>query len=143
MGLDPAVWGPHYWFLLHTISLNYPKYPSSVTKKKYYEFIHNLHLFIPIEQMAGDFSKLLDQYPVAPYLDSRDSFIRWMHFIHNKINEKLEKPKISLSQFYTQYYDAYKPKNVKIAEYYQLKKKAIYFGIVFLIGGGIYFLYDK
>ena len=26
----------------------------------------------------------LDQYPVTPYLDSRESFIKWMYFIHNQ-----------------------------------------------------------
>jgi hypothetical protein len=61
-------------------------------------------MFIPIEGMATYFSQLLDQYPVSPYLDSRDSFIRWMHFIHNKINQRLEKPTITLSKFYEIYY---------------------------------------
>lgn len=143
MALDPKVFGPHYWFFLHTISLNYPKYPNAVTKKKYYDFIQNLPLFIPIEKHASDFSKLLDEYPVSPYLDSRDSFVRWMHFIHNKINEKLEKRKISLSEFYVQYYEAYKPKEVKFSEYYRLREKAIYLTFICLVGSTIYYLYDK
>jgi FAD-linked sulfhydryl oxidase len=143
MALDPKVFGPHYWFFLHTIALNYPKYPNAVTKKKYYDFIQNLPLFLPIEKHATDFSKLLDEYPITPYLDSRDSFVRWMHFIHNKINEKLEKPKISLSEFYVRYYDAYKPTDQKYREYYRLKEKFIYAGSVLLIGGVIYYLYDK
>jgi hypothetical protein len=143
MALDPKVFGPHYWFFLHTISLNYPKYPNAVTKKKYYDFIQNLPLFIPIEKHATDFSKLLDEYPVSPYLDSRDSFVRWMHFIHNKINEKLEKRKITLSEFYVQYYDAYKPKEVKFSEYYRLREKAIYLVFISLVGSSIYYLYDK
>ena len=143
MALDPKVFGPHYWFFLHTISMNYPKYPNAVTKKKYYDFIQNLPLFIPVEKHATDFSKLLDEYPVSPYLDSRDSFVRWMHFIHNKINEKLEKRKISLSEFYVQYYEAYKPKQVKFSEYYRLREKAIYFGFICLVGSSIYYLYDK
>jgi hypothetical protein len=143
MALDPKVFGPHYWFFLHTISLNYPKYPNAVTKKKYYDFIQNLPLFIPIEKHASDFSKLLDEYPVSPYLDSRDSFVRWMHFIHNKINEKLEKRKISLSEFYVQYYEAYKSKEVKFSEYYRLREKAIYLAFICLVGSAIYYLYDK
>ena len=143
MALDPKVFGPHYWFFLHTISMNYPKYPNAVTKKKYYDFIQSLPLFIPVEKHATDFSKLLDEYPVSPYLDSRDSFVRWMHFIHNKINEKLEKRKITLSEFYVQYYEAYKPKEVKFSEYYRLREKAIHLGIICLVGSSIYYLYDK
>jgi hypothetical protein len=143
MALDPKVFGPHYWFFLHTISMNYPKYPNAVTKKKYYDFIQNLPLFIPVEKHATDFSKLLDEYPLSPYLDSRDSFVRWMHFIHNKINEKLEKRKITLSEFYVQYYEAYKPKEVKFSEYYRMREKAIYLVFICIVGSSIYYLYDK
>ena len=85
--LDPKVWGPHYWFFLHTLAMTYPHHPNSVTKKKYYEFIQNLPLFLPVEEISGEFSKLIDKYPITPYLDNRDSFVRWMYFIHNKINE--------------------------------------------------------
>jgi len=141
--LDPNVWGPHYWFFLHTISMTYPHHPNAVTKKKYYEFIQNLPLFIPIEAMSGEFSKLIDQYPITPYLDNRESFIRWVWFIHNKINQKLEKPELSLSAFYTKYYESYKPNNVKLIEYYKLRQKILYGSIVVGMIGSIYYLYDK
>ena len=141
--LDPKIWGPHYWFFLHTIAMSYPKFPNAVTKKKYYEFIQNLPLFLPVESMAGEFSKLLDQYPVQPYLDNKESFIRWMWFIHNKINKKLEKPQISLNDFYVKYYEEYKPINEKMSEYYKIRGKLIYSGIIISIFGGIYYLYDK
>ena len=143
MGLCSNIWGPHYWFFLHTICMTYPHRPNAITKKKYYDFIQNIPIFIPIDSMSTEFSKLLDEYPVSPYLDSRDSFIRWMHFIHNKINEKLEKPKISLEKFYIDYYDAYKPKEVKTYEYYKIKGKIIYFTIIILFIFGIYYLYNK
>jgi hypothetical protein len=143
MVLDSNVWGPHYWFFLHTISMCYPNRPNSNTKKKYYDFIHNFYLFIPIESMSSYFSKLLDEYPVTPYLDSKDSFIRWMHFIHNKINEKIEKPIISLEKFYADYYEAYKPKDLKMREYNKLKGKLIYFFILFIIVFTIYYFYNK
>ena len=141
--LDPKIWGPHYWFFIHTVAMTYPIRPNAVTKKKYYEFIQNLPLFIPVESLSGEFSKLIDKYPVTPYLDNRESLIRWTHFIHNKINQKLEKPQISLSEFYIKYYEEYKPQNVKMLEYYKMREKAIYCGIIVTIAGGIYYLYDK
>jgi len=94
--MDPVVWGPHYWFVLHTIASNYPKSPTSIQKKIHYRFIHNLHEFIPHRESSLRFADLLQAYPVAPYLDTRDDFVRWMHMIHNKINENLEKPTVSL-----------------------------------------------
>lgn len=141
--LDPKIWGPHYWFFLHTIAMSYPLHPNAVTKKKYYDFVQNIPLFIPVESMAGEFSKLLDQYPVQPYLDNKESFIRWMWFIHNKINKKLEKPQISLNDFYVKYYEEYKPVNEKMSEYYKIRGKLIYSGIIISFFGGIWYLYDK
>ena len=141
--LDPKIWGPHYWFFIHTVAMTYPIRPNAVTKKKYYEFIQNLPLFIPVESISGEFSKLIDKYPVTPYLDNKESLIRWTHFIHNKINQKLEKPQISLSEFYIKYYEEYKSQNVKMVEYYKLREKAIFCGIVLTISGTIYYLYDK
>jgi len=105
--LDPKVWGPHYWFFLHTMAMTYPHHPNTITKKKYYEFIQNLPLFLPVEIISGEFIKLIDKYPIAPYLDNRDSFIRWIHFIHNKINQKLEIPEVSLNDFFIKYYEQY------------------------------------
>jgi hypothetical protein len=141
--LDPKVWGPHYWFFLHTLAMTYPHHPNAVTKKKYYEFIQNLPLFLPVQEISSEFSKLIDKYPITSYLDNRDSFVRWMHFIHNKINEKLEKPQISLNEFFVKYYDEYKTNDEKLTQYYKLRDIVIYFGIIFSCVGIIYYLYDK
>jgi hypothetical protein len=141
--LDPNIWGPKFWFFLHTIAMTYPHNPNAVTKRKYYDLIHSLPIFIPVESIGSDFSKLLEQYPITPYLDSRESFIRWMHFIHNKINVKLEKPTITLDEFYVLYYEAYKSKDVRSKEYYKWREKIIYILVIFGIIGLIAFLYNK
>ena len=140
--LDPDIWGPHFWFVLHTMTMTYPHHPNDATKKKYYDFIQNLPLFIPVESMGNHFSKLLNQYPITAYLDDRDSFIRWMHFIHNKINDKLEKPRISLNDFYVSYYEQYKPKDTQIKEYHRWREKIIYIIIVLFMTGLITYLYN-
>jgi hypothetical protein len=141
--LDPKIWGPHYWFFLHTVAMTYPHHPNAVTKKKYYEFIQNLPLFIPVEQISKELEKFIDLYPITPYLDNRDSFVRWMHFAHNKINEKLEKPQITLNDFFVQYYNEYKSQNEKLVEFYKVKEKLVYGGILALLLATIYYLYDK
>jgi len=140
--LDPKVWGPHYWFFLHTLAMTYPNHPNALTKKKYYEFIINLPLFLPVEEFSTEFSILIDKYPITPYLDNRDSFIRWTHFIHNKINEKLEKPTITLNEFFVKYYDEYKTEGEKNFQYYKNREKVIYIGIILMILFVIYYFYD-
>lgn len=141
--LDPKIWGPHYWFFLHTLAMTYPHHPNAITKKKYYEFVQNLPLFIPVDQISSEFSVLLDKYPVTSYLDNRESFVRWMHFIHNKINQKLEKPQINLNEFYIQYYEEYKSNTEKMSDFYKLKAKFIYCGVIGSLLFTIFYLYDK
>lgn len=108
--MDPTIWGPHYWFVLHTIAFNYPMNATSIQKKVYHRFIHNLHEFLPNRTIGGIFQKLLAEHSVTPYLDSRKDFIKWMHFIHNKINERLEKPKMTLEDHYRDMAYKYAPK---------------------------------
>jgi hypothetical protein len=143
MALEPKVWGPFYWFVLHTIALTYPLNPNEVTKKKYYDFIQNLPLFLPIPEIGNTFSKILDSYPVTPYLDSRPSFIKWMHFIHNKINVSLDMPEMTMDEAMIAYYEHYKPKTVKDEEQRKHREKFVFLFIVVLIISVVIYLYNK
>jgi len=142
MIFDPDVWGPHYWFFLHTIAESYPKNPNDVTKRKYYDFIQNMPLFIPIEEMGNKFSEILDRYPVSPYLDNRDSFVRWVHFIHNKFNVLLGKREITLPQALDNYRNEYKPKPVSLSEKLNLKKHYIHLAVILTCVFLIYVYYE-
>ena len=130
----PEIWVSHYWFVLHTIALNYPLNPNNVCKKKYYNFIQTIPLLIPNENISNLFIQILDKFPVTPYLDSRESFTKWTHFIHNHINVLNNKKELSYEQFINKYKNYYKPK--KPINIYDIKlKKTIYFSliIIFLI----------
>jgi hypothetical protein len=130
MALDPKIWGPHYWFVLHTIALNYPLHPNETSKKKYYDFIQNLPIFLPISDMGNLFSRLLDKYPVTPYLDSRDSFIKWMYYIHNQVNISLDIPEKTLQETLQEYYKLYEPREVRLKNKLLEKEKYIYVALV-------------
>ena len=142
MKFDPNVWGPHYWFFLHTITEGYPLHPNDVTKKKYYDLIHNLPLFIPNDEIGNFFSELLDKYPVSPYLVNRDSFVKWMHFIHNKVNVRIGKPEISLPKALELYRNEYKPKPVYLAEKLNIKKHYIILFLILILLLCIYLWYE-
>lgn len=126
MNFDPDIWGPHYWFFLHTIAHSYPESPNAITKRKYYDLIQNMPLFIPISDIGNKFSNLLDKYPVTPYLDSRESFIRWIHFIHNKVNMSIGKEEISFLKSVDIYKSYYKNKPLILSETIHLKKHYIH-----------------
>jgi hypothetical protein len=111
---DSRVWGPHYWFFLHTVAMSYPDHANAVTRRKYYDLIQNMPLFIPNAEMGNKFSHLLDKYPVTPYLGKRESFIRWTVFIHNKMNIILGKPEMDLEEAVRAYEDLYVPTSLHL-----------------------------
>ena len=138
----PDIWGPHYWFFLHTIAESYPITPNSITKKKYYDLIQNMPLFIPVVEMGDKFSEFLDKYPVTPYLDNRDSFVRWVHFIHNKFNVLLGKEQISLPLALEKYRAEYKPKPIYLSEKINLRKHYIHAALILSFVVLIYMYYE-
>lgn len=143
MALDANIWGPHYWFVLQTIAITYPTHPNDVVKKKYYDFIQNLPLFIPDPKMGDELSTYLDKFPVTPYLDSRMSFMKWIHFLHNKINMKLGKEILEFDDAIKLYYDLYKPKNEISYKIFREKHKFLFGVTVLLSIIGVTYLYNK
>jgi|TARA_B110000196_G_scaffold254202_1_gene223994 hypothetical protein len=143
MFLSSDIWGPSYWFVLHTIALNYPEFPNAIAKKKHYDLIQNLPTFIPNKRMGKQFEKKLNEFPVTPYLSSRDSFMKWVHFMHNKINKKLGKPEINFFKGLELYYRNYEPKKTKKIRELKLNKKYVAIGTsILFIFLGLYF-YNK
>jgi hypothetical protein len=126
------VWGPHYWFFLHTVAYSYPDTPNTITKRKYYDLIQNIPLFIPTPEIGNEFSKLLDKYPVSPYLDNRDSFIRWVHFIHNKVNVSIGKEEISYSEAFDRYLEEYLPKPIFLSDKIKISKYYIFIAFILI-----------
>lgn len=106
--LDPKIWGPHFWFVLQTISLQYPNKPTETIKKKYYRFFTDLQDFLPNHQMKTTYARFLKEFPLSPYLDSRLSLLKWVHFIHNKYNVMCEKEPIEFYRGMELYYEMYK-----------------------------------
>lgn len=142
MDFEPDIWGPKFWFVLMTIALAYPDTPNSVTKRKYYDLIINLPLFIPNHDIGDKFSQLLDKYPVSPYLDNRDSFVKWINFIHNKINVMIGKEEVSLLESLDRYNAQYTYKPILITESIDFKKRIGYYALFVLCLLIIYFYYQ-
>lgn len=140
---DTKIWLPRYFFFLYTVACTYPDYPNATTKRKYYDFIQNLPLFIPDETLANHFCHLLDKYPVSPYLGSRDSFLRWVSFIQNKINILLGKEEISLLESIDLYKNEYKPRPIYLYETVRMRRQIFHLILILLLFLLLYLFYDK
>ena len=140
---NPFVWFPHLKFTLWTIAVQYPVKPNEVTIKKYYQLINNLPVFFPISPMGKTFLDLLDRYPVRPYLDSRKAFMKWNHFIINKLSEIMELPQETFYESLENYYNEYKPKELIAEELFRKKKKYIYIGVISTLIVALYYIYNN
>lgn len=143
MTLDQTVWLPKYWFVLTTISTQYPRHPNEVTRKKYYELIQNLPLFMPKSDASDLLITLLDKYPVTPYLEDRESFMKWVHFIQNKMNGALGFDEKTTAEAMQEYYNEYKPRSIVMKEVIKKRERYMYFALIigFILGGA--YLYSK
>lgn len=136
--LDPSVWLPQFWFFLYTVAHSYPEFPNKVTKRKYYDFVQNTPLFIPHEGVRKIWIQLLDYFPVTPYLDNKDSFTYWVHFVHNKLHQELGKEEHTLLEHLDIYYDSYLPKSYSLSQQWGIQKYHITY--VFIICCAIFIL---
>ena len=143
MKLNHEVWFKQLEFTLQTIAMYYPTNPNTVCKKKYYDFVQNLPVFFPEYPMGKNIIDLLDKYPVTPYLDSRMSFMKWVHFIGNKIREQQKKPLIDFYDYLDIYYETYKPDDMKANNQKETMRKYIQFALFVAMTGLIIYLYKK
>jgi hypothetical protein len=128
---------------MHTTALAYPLHPNAQTKKTYYDLFNNIPLFIPREDMSDNFSKLMIEYPILPYLDDKESLIRWVWFIHNKVNEQLEKPKLTMESAFESYYGKYKVKKQTFFEKHKIPSKLLYFTVFTALLVLLFYFYSK
>lgn len=143
MPLDENIWLPKYLFVLTTIGCEYPKKTNETTRKKYYEFIQNLPLFMPDGDISKLMEKLLNDYPVTPYLEDREAFIKWVHFIKNKLNVYLGIEEKTTTEDMKEYYDQYKPKHIIMNDIYQKKSRYLIMGFIFITILSGYYFYKK
>jgi hypothetical protein len=135
----PEVWGTHYWFFLMTIALTYPDNVNAVTKRKYYDLIQNMPIFIPNAEISKNFSEILNKYPVTPYLDNRDSFVHWIVFIHNRVNNLLDKREITMDEAMDQYFKQMVPPIIFVKDKLEYRKYGIYIASILLLAIFVYF----
>jgi flagellar basal body rod protein FlgB len=78
---------------------------------------------------------------VSPYLDKRESFIKWVHFLHNQINLRLNRDEVSLQDAVNAYYSNYKPQDVRLRDEFKYRRKLIYALVAATAATSMYYLY--
>jgi len=78
------------WKLLHTMTLRYPESPTPDQREALVSYLHLTSRLYPCGECASHFQGLLKQFP--PQTSSRRSAALWLCFVHNRVNERLNKP---------------------------------------------------
>lgn len=84
--MNQNIWGPHLWFVLHTITFNYPVQPNSDDKRNYKNFLLSLQYILPCNICRKHYKRHIHEHPPNKALKNRDSFIKWMIDLHNEVN---------------------------------------------------------
>ena len=108
-----------------------------------YPYLKKTKVTVPFSAIGNNFSKLLDKYPVSPYLEGKDSFLKWVHFIHNKVNVEIGKDEITYTEAVNTYHELYKPKEIIMREQIKYRKKLLFTVILILLTILGYYLYKK
>ena len=89
--MDPKIWGPKLWFVIHTIALNYPDNPSYEQKRIHEDFFNNLVFLIPCEKCRVHYRQHINNNPIVNHLTNSDTLFRYTIEIHNEVNKTLNK----------------------------------------------------
>lgn len=105
--MDTRLWGPHIWETLHIVSFHMPENPTQQEQDDILELVYVIGKTLPCDNCRTHFSKLLNSYPPQYHSQSRDKFTRWLVEVHNRVNERLGKPRIDYD-FVKNKYDSMK-----------------------------------
>jgi FAD-linked sulfhydryl oxidase len=91
--MNPLIWGPPTWEMIHTFAAGYPNIPTSNDKINVQYFYKYFSQILPCKNCKIHFQKLLDKYPLNDkILKNSQSLLKWTVDIHNKVNMRLGKP---------------------------------------------------
>lgn len=120
-----SYWGPRYWYFFHSIINTYPNTPTPMQKALYYNIFMLFIKLIPCKSCRKHFVILIKAYP--PKMNSRDDWDKWGVKIHNKVNLRLKKDKITYETFKTTFkYD----NHLYIFQFITYVKEQAYIGYI-------------
>ncbi len=91
-GMLTSVWGPGIWHFLHTMSFNYPVFPTKKNKKEYRDFILSLQNILPCGKCRNNLKKNFSVFPLKyEHLENRETFSRYVFELHELVNKMLGK----------------------------------------------------
>jgi hypothetical protein len=96
--VDPAVWGPAFWFSLHNGAAKYPVNASTICAEKMKGFMLGMPYILPCASCADHARLYLEKhFDDLDYITSgREPLFAFFVDFHNYVNKRLNKPEMSV-----------------------------------------------
>jgi len=95
---NPAVWGPHVWFILEmTVSQLEPE-NETLTNHILMQFV-SLMETIPCENCRVHYNNFVQENPIENALQSKTSLARWIYNCKTSVNRRISKPNIPFVRY--------------------------------------------
>ena len=93
----PGIWGPSAWKFIHAMTLAYPDEPSEKQQDAAADLLRILAALLPCSVCRSHLTGHLRERP--PEVADRMSFVYYVHWLHNKVNESTGKPALPMDEF--------------------------------------------
>lgn len=92
-GFMTMVWGPMMWFILHTVSFNYPCKPTPEQKRHYQQYYESIQNILPCGACRKNLKNNIPMSGYGPHVyKNRATLSRWVYRLHCTVNRMLNKP---------------------------------------------------
>ena len=129
--MNPKIWGPHAWFFLHTICLNYPDKPTKNDKNIYKNFFVNLQNIIPCEKCKKHYNSNLKKHNINTSLNCKKDLLQWCVNIQNELRMCNKQKPFTLNEVLCYYNRKYSNNTINIDKIYIYI--IIFISIIFII----------
>lgn len=104
--MDPKIWGKHMWSSIHFIALGFPQTPSEKQKLDYKNFFDNLYKVLPCNKCSEHLEHTMkNELPLhANNLSNTTELFKWTVELHNIVNKRLKKKRMSFKEAENIYY---------------------------------------
>ena len=92
-GMQTRVWGPAGWLFLHCIAQNYPWDPTPKKKREYLQFFKMVGKVLPCRYCRESYDTFITEQDTLLNISTmanRNTLVKWLYLVHNKVNKKLE-----------------------------------------------------
>jgi hypothetical protein len=102
---DPKVWGPAFWFSLHTSAAYYPEDASPLVRERMKQRILAIPYEIPCKSCMTHASSFIEEKrdKLDEIVSNRHSLGKFYVEFHNKVNKRFGKPEWTYEQAYAKY----------------------------------------